>query len=659
MMSPLSVSQFLDPDVLRFDCVIFDEASQICSEDAVSAIYRGKQVVICGDKMQLPPTSFFKQGDVDDDVASDEDVAVFESILAEAETAGFMPRQLTWHYRSAHESLIAFSNERFYNYSLVTFPSSASNAEETAVRFCHVSNGVYDRGGKRQNVVEADRVVQLVLEHIEKWPERSLGVVAFSTQQADAIQNRVELLQKQRRDLAWFFAEERLNGFFVKNLERVQGDERDHIMFSIGYGRDRNGSLTMNFGPVGKPGGEKRLNVAVTRARQQVTVVSSIRASDIDLDRVSSAGVLGLHKYLDFAERGYVALDQHGVLGDYESPFEEDVAGVIRSLGYSVFPQVGVSSFRIDLGVVDPADPGRFILGVECDGATYHSAYTARDRDRLRQEILERKMGWQLHRIWSPDWVQRRSSEISRLQAAIEGAHLAATTRDRAEATTEPLTAQDVHQVGASIAEEANAETSIHIIEPDQSGAQSWTEPYEVAVIRRAPLQCEFHEPRALGCLADMAMEVVSIEGPVHKAIVSSRLARRWNLERVGNRMVGAMESVFRTLSRRGNIDMVDGEFCTLRGASPRGKLRTPVPGRVETFRNIDHISTDEISLGVRSLLQEAISFEEDQLIVQLARVLGYDRTGSTIRSRLGETVDRLVDARQVAREGNRVVLLV
>jgi hypothetical protein len=470
--------------------------------------------------------------------------------------------------------------------------------------------------------------------------------------QAEAIQNRVDLLRKERPDLAWFFAEERLNGFFVKNLERVQGDERDHIMFSVGYGRDKNGILTMHFGPININGGEKRLNVAVTRARQQVTVVSSIRAADIDLVRVNKAGVLALHKYLDFAERGYCALDQNASRGDYESPFEEDVASVIRGLGYTVMPQVGVSSFRIDLGVLDPSEPGRFVLGVECDGATYHSSYTARDRDRLREEILVGKMGWVLHRIWSPDWIRQRSREIMHLQRAIETACL-----------LKPIRLQIKRAAPSALASEPVVEDCldstrrIDIMDPWDNGAPSWTEPYTIAEISRARLTCEFHDRSATGCLTDMALEVICAEGPVHTDVVATRVARHWNLLKVGNRMVDAMEVVYQALVHGGKVEIRDG-FCNLRGAAPREKVRRPVAGHSETFRSIHHISPEEIALGMRFLLQEAISFEQDQLVVQVARTLGYDRTGSTIKDRLVDVLEKLVEKKQMVREGDRILFV-
>jgi very-short-patch-repair endonuclease len=426
LMSPLSVSQFLAPDKISFDLVIFDEASQILTEDAIGAIYRGRQFVPCGDSRQLPPTTFFEQGVSDeyDSETLDESFDVFESILDEcAANAQFPTLSLRWHYRSRDESLIAFSNHRFYKNELVTFPGAHLTDPRLGIQFTHVPDGVYDRGGKRDNPREAQVVVDEIIQHCLERPRRSLGVVAFSVAQMNAIEDQVELLLRRKPEFEEYLAPGRLEGFFVKNLENVQGDERDVMIFSIGYAKDRHGNLEMRFGPLNISGGERRLNVAVTRAREKVILVSSLRAADFDLSRVHAPGVLALHQYLDYAERGRDALnlDLSPGSGGFESPLERDVAGAIRELGYTVVSQVGCSGYRIDLGVLDPANPGRFVLGVECDGATYHSAYTARDRDRLRQKALE-DLGWRIHRVWSPDWVSRRSTEIRRLREVIEAA---------------------------------------------------------------------------------------------------------------------------------------------------------------------------------------------------------------------------------------------
>jgi superfamily I DNA and/or RNA helicase len=426
LMSPLSVSQFLQPERLKFDLVIFDEASQVFTEDAVGAIYRGSQLVIAGDEKQLPPTDFFKSLDSDDDTDEDqidETSSDFESVLNQCGAVPGIPDLfLRWHYRSRHESLIAFSNHHFYNNRLVTFPSAQYKHESLGVKFIHVQDGIYDRGGKRDNKREAEVIAAQVLKHFAHYPQKSIGVVAFSQAQMMAIEDVIERQRQERPELEKFFKDDRLEGFFIKNLENVQGDERDVIILSVGYGYDQQRRFTMHFGPLNKPGGERRLNVAITRARERVILVSSIRAADIKLTAVQpKGGVWYLHHYLDYAERGEDALQLSTPQGngESESPLEEEVAAEIRRLGYDVIPQVGCSGYRIDIGVVDPSKPGSFLLGVECDGATYHSASTARDRDRLRQYILE-NLGWRLHRIWSPNWVSRREAEITRLKQAIE-----------------------------------------------------------------------------------------------------------------------------------------------------------------------------------------------------------------------------------------------
>ena len=382
--------------------------------------------MVCGDNKQLPPTNFFKvllddNDEVEDNSNIEEASEEFESILDECIGRGFPEKKLRWHYRSRHENLISFSNSYFYNNDLVIFPTPFRNNENLGVKLVYVKDGIYDRGGKRNNRREAEVISQIVYEHFNKFPRLSLGVVTFSKNQADTIEDYIELMRKSHPEIEKYFKEDRLEGFFVKNLENVQGDERDVIIISVGYARDKSGNLTMNFGPLNLPGGERRLNVLVTRARREVILVSSIKYSDMRIRENTPKGVKLLYQYLKFAEEGPKVLDASlsESKGDFESPFEEDVAAVIRSWGYEVVPQVGVGGYRIDIGVIDPANPGKFILGVECDGVTYHSLPTARDRDRLRQEVLE-NLGWKIHRIWSADWFFRREKEKMRLKRVLE-----------------------------------------------------------------------------------------------------------------------------------------------------------------------------------------------------------------------------------------------
>jgi very-short-patch-repair endonuclease len=452
---------------------------------------------------------------------------------------------LRWHYRSKHESLIAFSNRWFYESKLIIFPSAWAKHEHLGIKFIYVPEGVYDRGGKRDNRREAEVVTDLVFEHFARYPDKTLGVVTFSIVQMTAIEDEVEQRLRSRPELERFFKDGRLEGFFVKNLENVQGDERDVMIFSVGYGKDQQRRITMNFGPLNKPGGERRLNVAVTRAREKVILVSSIRAADIDLSKTQAPGVLQLYRYLDYAERGEVALElTYPQGGEPESDLESDVAGEIRRLGYDVVHQAGCSGYRIDLGVVDPAEPGRFLLGVECDGATYHSAYTARDRDRLRQQVLE-GVGWRIHRIWSPDWAVRRQTEVERLKRAIEEARQFASRGDSVQGST-----PSIDQVNNVLARTER----IEIMTP-KGGNIPGTVPYKVAGLRpRGRVGRDFHLPQWRQEQCRLLDQLVREEGPVHIDYAARRIISAWGLERTGSRIVDAIMEAVTICQEKGSL---------------------------------------------------------------------------------------------------------
>ncbi|MEB3220216.1 MAG: AAA domain-containing protein, partial [Nostocales cyanobacterium 94392] len=417
MMSPLSVSQYVNADVVHFDVLIFDEASQLRTEDVVPSIIRSDQVIIIGDRKQLPPTSFFSTGESEED-SDNEDDASYESVLDECSNFMF-GRTLKWHYRSQDERLIAFSNKHFYDSQLVTFPNPVQNPD-LGVWFKHVPDGIYDRGGRRDNRREAEIVAQLTLEHFQKFPEQSLGIIAFSEAQADAIGEQIEILGKDYPHLEAFYSDNSRQ-FFIKALENVQGDERDVIIISVGYARDSQGKFSLNFGPLIKKGGERRLNVAVTRAKRKLTLVSSIVAGDIDTTRTKSEGIRLLRDYLEYAASGGERIEGNFYTDQlkFDSPFEEDVYNTLAEKAYIIRTQVGCSGYRIDLGVVNKNRPGEFLLGIECDGASYHNSPTARDRDRLRQQVLER-LGWKIHRIWSTDWFRNKPNQVRLLIERIE-----------------------------------------------------------------------------------------------------------------------------------------------------------------------------------------------------------------------------------------------
>lgn len=451
LMSPLSVAQYLPAEQATFDLVIFDEASQITTWDAVGAIARGRQSIIVGDPKQLPPTNFFGRSDE----GEDEQLEIYErdlpSILDEASAAGLPLHQLNWHYRSRDEGLIAFSNHHYYGQRLVTFPSPAT--ESGAVQF-HRVNGVYARGSGRTNEIEARAVAHFVVERLEAWsamPDAdrlSIGVITFNAPQQELILDLLDAERARRPHLEWFFSDEREEPVIVKNLENVQGDERDVMVFSITFGRDHAGRLSMDFGAVNREGGEKRLNVAVTRAKSEFHVFSSISAEDIDTRRGRGLGVTHLKSYLDYAERGSLALAtmDEGSLGPAENPFEASVAAALQARGWEVRTQIGVSGFRIDLGIVHPDKAGAYLAGIECDGATYHRSASARDRDQIREGVL-RNLGWEILRVWSTDWFMRSEQALDRIDESLKGLLEKRREEDRQQAEAErrrsELTAAD------------------------------------------------------------------------------------------------------------------------------------------------------------------------------------------------------------------------
>lgn len=419
MMSPLSVAQYLDPKKICFDIVIMDEASQLKPEDALGAIARAKQLVVVGDPKQLPPSSFFDR--TNGDAADDEEAMAIqdtESIL-DICMSTYNKRRLRWHYRSAHESLIAFSNSRFYDNDLIIFPSPLGVNCSYGVHAHYIEGAIYQKG---RNPLEAEAVALAVVEHFRSNKHNSLGVATFNREQAELVSDILDRFQKEQPWLEQAIKETESSEepFFIKNLENVQGDERDVIFVSTTYGPDKEtGKVFQRFGPIAGKEGWRRLNVIFTRAKKQLELFTSMRAGDIKLGESPSRGTLALKEYLEYAETG--RLPDYGITGGKEpdSDFEVSVAYHLHQHGFKTVAQVGVAGFFIDIGVMHPEREGEFVLGIECDGATYHSAKSVRDRDRLRQEILEKK-GWRIHRIWSTDWFKNRDKEVQRLIKAVK-----------------------------------------------------------------------------------------------------------------------------------------------------------------------------------------------------------------------------------------------
>lgn len=448
-MSPLVVSQVL-PLKRMFDVVIFDEASQIPPADAIPSIARGHKLVVAGDERQLPPTSFFASTESDDaeEEESAEQITLtsgFESIL-DALAPIISVRNLQWHYRSRDERLIAFSNAHIYDSSLTTFPGAH---QDGVLSHVHVpwTPSAADIGGSTG--AEVERVVDLVLDHAETRPDESLGVIAMGKKHAERIEAAVRDRLRTRGDLEEFFSETRDEKFFVKNLERVQGDERDAIILSVGYGKGADGRMLYRFGPINNEGGERRLNVAVSRAKRRMKLVSSFASADLDPNKLNARGAELLGAYVAFMESGGADLGSFSTPPPPLNPFEQDIRNRLTDSGLNLVPQFGVSGYRIDFVATHPSKPGQHVLAIEADGASYHSSATARDRDRLRQEHLER-LGWRFHRIWSTDWFRNPESEVEKVLASFAEAVTAADNGMQTGRRTLPSAIDGAHPVSST-----------------------------------------------------------------------------------------------------------------------------------------------------------------------------------------------------------------
>lgn len=628
MMSPLSVSLFLEADSYQFDIVIFDEASQVYSENAIGAISRGRQVVIAGDSKQLPPTSFFQttvsiNDDYDAPNEDEEDIddEYFKSILDEA---GMLPeRTLRWHYRSRHESLIAFSNAKIYKNNLITFPSNFENVRNNGVEFVYVPDGFYDRGGRHGNVIEAKKIAELVFTHFRETPERSLGVIAFGEVQQNAIETALREMRLENQDFEPFFSEDNEYPFFVKSLENVQGDERDTIIFSIGYAKDSDGVFKMQFGPLGKEGGERRLNVAITRAKYNVKLVGSILPSDINVESISTEGPKLLRAYMDYAINGASVLKSEIIETNpegYDSPFEESVYNFLEEKGYKLAAQVGCSGYRIDIAVKHPQIAGVYVLGIECDGASYHSARTARERDRLRQSVLE-NMGWKFYRIWSTDWIKDPITEGRRLIDAIEDAIQSYGLDDNSDEIT--VDADDFVDIS-----ERNDE------EPEEDKKCDPIKAY--GFVPKTQYDFSFLPVNERNCVdpSDCLELIVRNEYPVHYEIVCQRMAILFGSERSTPKIRSEVDYLLRYMS--GRVIQI-GEFLY-----PAGY--TEVPIRLPNERQIQHISCEELETALLAILRTCIGTTRDALCDETARVYGFQRTGPNIANALNEALDSLIE---------------
>ncbi|WP_139685829.1 DUF3320 domain-containing protein [Vibrio tasmaniensis] len=634
MMSPMSIATYLEPGVVEFDLVIFDEASQVKVADALGAIMRGKQVIVVGDTKQMPPTSFFgKQLVLDDEDAEESVTADMESILGMFLASGTPEKMLKWHYRSRHESLIAVSNQEFYDNKLMIFPSSGINPHAKGLSLNYLPNTTYDRGGSRSNMGEAAAVAEAVIRHAKTTPNQTLGVVAFSTAQRDAILLEVERLRKTNPDLEHFFGEhEEGEDFFVKNLENVQGDERDTIYISIGYGKTNEGRLPMSFGPLNSDGGERRLNVLISRARMCMEVFSNFKGDEMPTTDASPFGVRALKNFLHYAETGDLVKREETGKGP-DSPFEEEVISSIRSLGYQVQPQVGCAGFYIDIAVRDPNKPGRYMLAVECDGATYHSSKSARDRDRIRQSVLE-GLGWRFHRIWSTDWFRNRHKETERLDDAIKSTIAYYEAYD-----SEPVAKEAIKSKPKAAIERVE-------VEHQSSAAVYQTFPIEQLSLSLGDLIPDVRT----ATLAEDILKVVKLESPIHVKQLSIRLLSAVGSSRSGARINRAILDGISLLNRQGSIEL-DGEFIIAKSYDEITiRNRSELPSNE---RKYDLIYDGEIAKAAVDTVKDTFSISCDDLIKSVTEVLGFSMTSKAMKVRTEAILLEQVNSGHLTAQGD------
>ncbi len=701
LMSPLSVAQFLDPALPRFDVVVFDEASQLPTADAIGALARGEAAVVVGDGKQLPPTRFFEAaaGDPDDDDAPVE----LESVLDDCVAARLPELRLSWHYRSRHEDLIAFANRRYYGDRLQVFPA-AQASPELGVSWRRVP-GVYDRGRSRRNRIEAEAVVAEVVARLKDPAQctRSLAVVTFSRAQQELIE---DLLDEARAADPALDAVIELLGrggiavtepLVVKNLETVQGDERDVVLISVGYGPDEAGAFPMGFGPLSQRGGERRLNVAITRAREQLIVFSSFDPEDVA--ETVTGPARDLAELLAFARAGGGA-GRPAEDGPAASPLTEAMARALVERGHRVRHQIGCGAYRIDLAVVDPSDPDRYILAIEHDGAAYASAPAARDRDRLRAQVLA-QLGWRLHRVWSLDWWADPERETQRAHAALVTA-LAASRQRRAGAragapgaqapspsgpdgsrpsTSGPAPAASSPPPSARAAGPRLAGGSSPVSRRSASSSGSVPRaasappigvaagsapirvargaipigPYTVAAIpagRRVP--DDLFAPRHLQELGKIVEQVLAAEAPMHVDLLARRVGAYFGIGRITQRVAEQVRHALDGRARWGD----EQDFVWRMDQDPDGVPPVRVAGNGPTARReIDEVPLCEIAAAVRIVVERAVGIGQRDLVRDAARLLGFSRITDRVTERITGGLQLAAQRELIRLDGGRAML--
>ena len=640
LMSPISVAQYIDPSFPKFDLVIFDEASQLPTSEAVGTIARGEHVVIVGDPKQLPPTNFFHVNHVDEENMEQEDL---ESLLDDCLAISMPQEYLKWHYRSRHESLIAYSNRTYYDNKLYTFPSPDDlNSKVTLVEL----DGVYDKGGTKQNRVEAEAIVAEIIRRLgdEKLREDSIGVVTFSSVQQNLID---DLLYEEFQKYPELEEYDRGRGepVFIKNLENVQGDERDMILFSVGYGPDEKGNVSMNFGPLNRDGGWRRLNVAITRARKSMTVYSVLRAEQIDLSRTDSEGVAGLKGFLEFAARGTSVMaapaEQTGVCADTVT---QEIASAITGLGYETRCNIGCSEFRLDIAVMDPKEPDTYLLGVLLDGENCLKTPTARERFVLQPSVL-RGLGWRLVRVWTLDWLDDRERVTRELADALTAAE---TAKEQVQIPGGEPSARDGQ--GEPDGDEAPSHPIFEKMEP--LATEQRKHAYIPVMLQRLGTPEEFYLPATEAKICEAAVTVMAQEAPVSRRQLVRKLMEAWDITRGGSRVDTVMAHALAKVEKQITGDD-DRAFFWRKDQNPEEYRIYRVEDAEGNRRDIEDIPSEEIRNAMSEVLEEQISLTKEDLLRETAKKFGFTRSGNVIDRVLDHALGKCMETGVIRRLEN------
>ena len=619
LMSPISVAQYIDPSFPKFDLVIFDEASQLPTSEAIGTIARGENVIVVGDPKQLPPTSFFSSNRIDEENIEIEDL---ESLLDDCLAVSMPQQYLKWHYRSRHESLITYSNMKYYDNKLLTFPSPNDLISE--VRIIH-PEGYYDKGKTKQNKAEARAVVDEIIRRLsdEALRNDSIGVVTFSSVQQNLIDDmlceewakhpELEELDKNSREPV-----------FIKNLENVQGDERDVILFSVGYGPDETGNVSMNFGPLNRDGGWRRLNVAISRARKSMIVYSVLRPEQIDLSRTSSEGVAGLKGFLEFAEgRKLTAVQCTEPAACENDAVAASIAAELIKLGYKVKCAVGCSEFKIDIGIINPEKEEEYLLGILLDGKSRNSS-TARDRFVLQPGVLK-GLGWNIVRVWTLDWLDDREQVLRNIKAAIERIpeKAALKAEDSKPAPNTPI--------------EFERETAPKLTD-------SASRPYKNTKITPLGSSEEFYLPENAEKIKNLTEKIISVEAPVSRKLLMKKVLNAWGITRGGSKVEVIFADVIKSIPKNITADE-DRVFIWTKEQDPETYSIYRVEDEDTENRDIDEIVSEEIRNAVKEVLCQQISLSESDLIKETAKKFGYSRIGGVIEKTIGFAIEKEVQA--------------